>query len=83
MLGHALCHALSFRSETIPHSITNNAIDKEYNLVDFKQLIRSGNNTIRMNCGWTYCPGDRSRSPTLLGSTQKNRGDKSHRVIIA
>ena len=24
MLGHALCHALSFHSQTITHSITNN-----------------------------------------------------------
>ena len=24
MLGHALCHALSFHSQTISHSITNN-----------------------------------------------------------
>ena len=30
-------------------SFTNNTVDKEYNLADFKQLIRSGNNTIRMN----------------------------------
>ena len=53
MLGHALCHALSFHSQTISHSITNN-------LSQSKQLIRSGNNTIRMNCGWTYCYNDRS-----------------------
>ena len=31
MPGHAVCHALCFHSQTIPHSITNNAIDKEYN----------------------------------------------------
>ena len=50
-------------------SFTNNTVDKEYSLVDFKQLIRSGNNTIRMNCGWTYCYGGRSRSLTLLTIT--------------
>ena len=59
MLGHALCHALSFHSQTITHSITNN-------LADFKQLIRRGNNTIRMNCGWTYCYQARSTALTLL-----------------
>ena len=47
-------------------SLTNNTVDKEYNLADFKQLIRSGNNTIRMNCGWTYCHQARSTALTLL-----------------
>ena len=37
MLGHALCHALSFHSQTITHSITNN-------LPQSKQLLRSLNN---------------------------------------
>ena len=55
MLGHAL----SFHSQTISHSITNN-------LLQSKQLIRSGNNTIRMNCGWTYCYQARSTHLTLL-----------------
>ena len=59
MLGHALCHTLSFHSQTITHSITNN-------LPQSKQLIRSGNNTIRMNCGWTYCYQARSAHLTLL-----------------
>ena len=37
MLGHALCNALSFHSQTITHSITNN-------LPQSKQLLRSLNN---------------------------------------
>ena len=37
MLGHGLCHALSFHSQTITHSITNN-------LPQSKQLLRSLNN---------------------------------------
>ena len=37
MLGHALCQALSFHSQTISHSITNN-------LPQSKQLLRSLNN---------------------------------------
>ena len=32
----------------------------------YKQTVLSGNNTILMFWGWTYCLGDRSRSPTLL-----------------
>ena len=37
MLGHGLCHALSFHSQTITHSITNN-------LPQSKQLLQSLNN---------------------------------------
>ena len=41
MLGHALCHALSFHSKTITHSITNN-------LPQSKQLLRSLNNGCKL-----------------------------------
>ena len=61
-------------------SFTNNTVDKEYNLADFKQLIRSGNNTIRMNCGWTYCYEVRSAHLTLLLKIEYflKREKKSH-----
>ena len=39
MLGHGLCHALSFHSQTIQHSITNNSCAVEKKLLESKQRL--------------------------------------------
>ena len=63
MLGHALCHALChtlcFHLQTIPHSISNNAIDKEYNQ-SYYQNNQSYSKTIQ-----SYYQNNQSYSKTI------------------
>ena len=39
MLGHAMCHALCFHTQTIPHSITNNSCAVEKKAAQPKQWL--------------------------------------------
>ena len=56
MLGHAPCHALSFHSQTITHSVTNNGCSSLNKAAQPKQWLLAS----------TYCYGGRSAHPTLL-----------------
>ena len=65
MLGHAL----SFHSQTVTHSITNNAIDKEYNQSYFenKQSYFENNQSYFENnqSYWKTIQSYQSYNPTL------------------
>ena len=64
MVGQALCQTLSFHSQTIPHSITNNGCEVKIMAAEFKQWLRVENN------GWEFeqwlrgCDNDRSAQRT-------------------
>ena len=70
MLGHALCHALSFHSQTITHSITNNGCAVETIAAQPKQWLHSP----------TYCYEGRSHPPTLL-RTIRRRPSRSINLV--
>ena len=71
MLGNALCHALCFHSQIIPHSnsITNNIIDKEYN-ESYYQNNQSYSKTVQSyyqnnQSYWKTTQSYQSYNPTL------------------
>ena len=60
MLGHALCHALSFHSQTITHSITNNQSYYQNNQSYWKTINPT---TDLLLLGKIYAPNTTDSSP--------------------